>query len=664
MHVIFDSAFVFLLNQMMQKHKYFYEIDTLRAIAVLAVIINHIDKSWLTGGFLGVDMFFVISGFVVTASLQNKNTQPFKSFITSFYKKRFKRLYPGLIGCLFIFSIFTFLFFGVNDVYIKTAFNALFGISNIYLAFQEADYFSISSESNPFTHTWSLGVEEQFYLLFPILFYFIRSKNKLVASLVVLSILSFLAFYLTAAKNSMWAFYLMPGRFWQFALGSIIFTIPQLNFKKNLPKDLIILPLVILFTTLATVEAFSMLSAVIISFATAFSLFIIKETPERRYMGLKPLLKIGLYSYSLYLYHWPIMVFFKQTISLENMNLLYASALILLLSFLSYKYIEFYFRSNQWKFQEKALFFSVFILALTFKFETPKYSKWLYLGSPKEAYSYYDNPKYDEKLLKKCTVRSGSDYMPISYDDFKDTYLKKCQVIKGHSKSIFAFGNSHAQEKAPLFIDFAKNHSYNLFYFTKSGLYIYPEKILDSGDGEFSKKITQFFFDAIDEAAQPGDIIMLSIALKNFDRANTFYQGDHLIMGDKAFEIFQNFLAQKTEYFKKKGVTLIFTDGYPVLDDDIIPVNCYQAWSHKSPNCNINKAIDTKLSQKIETFDEKLENDPRLNYISFYDEIEELMETEKLPMRLFEDEDHLTYYANTLLYPYFEKEVFEDLSSY
>ena len=145
------------------------EIDGLRAFAVIAVIINHFNKELLPSGYLGVDIFFVISGFVITSSLYQRTAQTFSEFLSGFYERRVKRLVPALVFFVLVMSLLICLFNPDPDLSLKTGLASLFGVSNFYLLKQSTDYFSSSTELNVFTHTWSLGVEEQFYLLFPLL---------------------------------------------------------------------------------------------------------------------------------------------------------------------------------------------------------------------------------------------------------------------------------------------------------------------------------------------------------------------------------------------------------------------------------------------------------------------------------------------------------------
>lgn len=184
-----------------QQQRYRPEIDGLRALAVVAVVINHLDARMLPSGYLGVDIFFVISGYVITASLAQRPVQGWRDFVVQFYGRRLRRLLPALLVFVLVSAVLICLFNPDPADALRTGLAALVGVSNLYLLRQATDYFAPDVALNPYTHTWSLGVEEQFYLLYPLLVWLSGlalgkqgARRRLAAALLVLSAISLVAF--------------------------------------------------------------------------------------------------------------------------------------------------------------------------------------------------------------------------------------------------------------------------------------------------------------------------------------------------------------------------------------------------------------------------------------------------------------------------------------
>lgn len=206
----------------MNEIKYRPDIDGLRAIAVLSVIIFHVNSAWLPSGYLGVDIFFVISGYLITLVIMKKIEKCEFSFL-NFYKNRVKRIFPAFIFYIFIITILAYFFFtpsDFNNLYVRSLFSAVFFSSNIYFSLSD-DYFSSNVYEKPLLHTWSLSLEEQFYLLFP---FFIVAfckffPRKIKLSLVFLVVISWLCFFLpTLGLNK---YYLPHLRAYELLIGSI-----------------------------------------------------------------------------------------------------------------------------------------------------------------------------------------------------------------------------------------------------------------------------------------------------------------------------------------------------------------------------------------------------------------------------------------------------------
>ncbi len=332
--------------------KYRPELDGLRAIAVIAVIINHFNKSFLPGGYLGVDCFFVISGYVITSSLIKRESNSFTSFIGSFYERRVKRLLPSLVTYVVIFSLLICFFSTDPGVSLKTGTTAIFGLSNIFIYISKLDYWGFQSEINPFLNTWSLGVEEQFYLIYPLIFWQFKNQiNKfrkyLFYFLVILSAISLLYFIYMYNNNFDSAYYLMPSRFWEIGIGCICSLIIS-NKKNTRIKErycyqfvfmigfslLLILP--ISFGRFATIGMVALTSIAILQLN--------EKTFSYRLLTNRILLYLGKISYSLYLWHWGVIVISKWTVGVYWWTIPIQLLLILACSSLNYHFIEQKFR--------------------------------------------------------------------------------------------------------------------------------------------------------------------------------------------------------------------------------------------------------------------------------------------------------------------------------
>jgi len=334
------------------------EIDGLRAIAVIAVIINHFNESLLPSGYLGVDVFFVISGYVITLSLSKTRSTDVWSFASSFFKRRIKRLAPALFTCITITAALACLFNDRTASHINTGIAALIGTSNIYLHSLSTDYFAESTKLNPFTQTWSLGIEEQFYLIFPWLAWFLwlratpsnagRKRFTLfVAALCTASLSLYLAL---AANNPSAAYFLLPSRLWELGAGCLTFLLlgkrPGIKLRVR-GLDLSYGPLLCLIAIFIwdQNQQFLTVTAVIL---TALALATPRDNPGNMALRFQPLIYIGLASYSLYLWHWSVLAISRWTIGIHLWSAPLQIALIAGLGITSYELIEKTTRKINW----------------------------------------------------------------------------------------------------------------------------------------------------------------------------------------------------------------------------------------------------------------------------------------------------------------------------
>jgi peptidoglycan/LPS O-acetylase OafA/YrhL len=337
----------------MSESRYWPAIDGVRGIAVLAVIANHLGDHFLESGFLGVDIFFVISGFVISASLSARKRSTLSSFLIDFYARRVRRLLPALIVCVLLTSICLALVNPAANQSIKTGMFALVGASNLYLWLQSSNYFAESAELNAFLQTWSLGVEEQFYLIFPLLFWcFTRRLGQV---LIGLSLLSFSMFWFAMKASPSSAFYLMPMRFWELGLGAIVYWFASRRESRSTSIALTRIPtsviLVLLLLVLHAPIEWQTLSTPIVVLLTALMLWQIFEReplPVSNIVSSSALRYVGRISYSLYLWHWAVFVLSRWTIGVEPWTWPIQLALSWLLADLSYRFIENPLRNVSW----------------------------------------------------------------------------------------------------------------------------------------------------------------------------------------------------------------------------------------------------------------------------------------------------------------------------
>lgn len=292
------------------------EIDGLRAIAVSTVVANHLFGDWFAGGFLGVDMFFAISGFVITRSLLGDGNQGLRLGLVDFYARRFRRLAPAFLLVSAVTIIATICLVSLPSESLHTGAAALLGASNIQLHALAVDYFAPSSDLNLFRHTWSLGVETQYYLLFPLMLLAAcaigRGMLGIALLLAIFTFASFAAAWMHGGLgySAKAAFYLLPFRFWELGAGCLAYAI-SLRHLPPLPRPVpnlltAIACLVLLWVFLAVPSHIPAAQAATVLATITLILFGRGETLAGKILMLGPVIYLGLISYPLYLWHWPL----------------------------------------------------------------------------------------------------------------------------------------------------------------------------------------------------------------------------------------------------------------------------------------------------------------------------------------------------------------------
>lgn len=326
------------------------EIDGLRALAILPVVLFHYGVPGFSGGFVGVDVFFVISGYLITSLIQSEIDRGAFS-LARFYERRVRRIFPALFAMLAVVTAAAFvLLFPVDLVhYAQSLFaTALFGAN--FEFWREAGYFDTFANQKPLLHLWSIAVEEQFYLLFPALLLALRRSRASyrIGAIVCVLLISFALSVLGVGAAKVATFYLLPTRAWELMLGALlalrVAPRPRSSLLSNILATLgiaLVSASVFLFTSQMPFPGPSALLP-----CAGAALVIHAADPEKTFAGRilasRSLVFIGLISYSLYLWHWPIFVFATYVGLHEPTGL--GSALLIALSFalatISWRFVE------------------------------------------------------------------------------------------------------------------------------------------------------------------------------------------------------------------------------------------------------------------------------------------------------------------------------------
>lgn len=324
------------------------DIDGLRALAVIPIVLFHAGIADLAGGFVGVDIFFVVSGFLITTIISREmDEHTFR--IIEFYHRRVVRILPALsvlLAGVLLFGAASLLPIELQHLS-NSAVAALTFLSNIYF-WNDADYFAGASESKPLLHTWSLGVEEQFYLFYPILLLVLKKfapQRSIRWILLALTGTSFLLSVILTSRAPTTAFYLLPTRAWELGIGALVAmqVVPPLSLRARNFASLIGLALILLSVAFTRPGwGFPAPMALPPCLGAALLIAYGQHAPTARLLELGPIRWIGAVSYSLYLWHWPIITFYRLHF---GMHLdLPATALLVALSVLaaalSYYWVE------------------------------------------------------------------------------------------------------------------------------------------------------------------------------------------------------------------------------------------------------------------------------------------------------------------------------------
>lgn len=596
---------------MINSLKYRPEVDGLRALAIIPVILFHLNERIFSGGYIGVDIFFVISGYLITSVIIQDLVYK-KLSILNFYERRVRRIIPALFFVILISTPFFFLKMssGVLWDYFQSLISIIIFLSN-FLFTLENNYFDVSEDYKPFIHTWSLAVEEQFYIFIPlILVLFFKNKKLiyLVFFLLIMSLISFSICYFSdnikiqtnssiieRLNSAGWGSFFMPfGRYWELIAGSLV----ALYLRYNPLRDsriisgfslLTILFCIIYFDTEIKYPGVFTLIPVI---ATVLILLFTNSHKNifKRILSLKIIVFVGLLSYSLYLWHQPIFTFFNLIYFNDNSILrsILELALIFFLSFITWKFIEKPFRNFKLISSKSVwslfIIFSIIIISISI------------LGVTK-----YGLNLHNYLLNKNINENYRNMIIDMKTEGQKDKYYKKFEFDKNLNQKVLLIGDSQTNNwEKSLQISYEEQTFYLESIHLDSVCYKYLDKI-NILKGNHCKSMIDKFLNL-----ENLDKYNLLILLESF-----FYQQDI------------KYLNNLIKYLNKKNKNIIIVGNAEFSNFTYLSLNLAKKLSkNKIRKKELGNIIYLNKSKKVQKYNLIIEEIANLNNVKYFSEFD------------------------------------------
>ena len=528
------------------------EVNGLRGIAVLGAVFYHAEIILGTfrifpGGFLGVDVFIVISGYLMTAiiSKEYKATNSF-SFI-NYYKRRIRRLLPALLVVIFFTSIASYFIFlpSLFEDFIKSVFASIFFFSNFFFHYSGQAYGAQVLSEIPLLHTWSLSLEEQFYIVYPaiLLGLVIYLKKRIELILIIGILLSVIFASIITVNHQSFNYYMLPSRAWEFLFGALLgVKLDQINSNENKKSKeiLALIGFIVLLLSFAFFDDSNFHPSYLTLIPVTATYLIIQNTSKdsviNKVLSLQTLIFIGLISYSFYLWHHPIFSFAK-ILNIGQESILIKTLIILisiLLGFITYKFIEKPFRNEGEKVfnlgKLSLLGSSIVVIIITLNFS--------------ENFQKDNHPKIAQELYKKTWFTTKQYFKPCFQ---RKTFF--CSFNEDEKNpTVFLVGDSiMASIQEDLKTNLLKK-DINFIPMTNAGC-----DFLEIADGTAcNKKIFNNRLKKIDEKL--GSTIIFHI---NYDQAK-----DDDIFFDESF-------LEKINHYLEKNYKIILIYPIPYLDENV-----------------------------------------------------------------------------------------------
>ena len=599
------------------------DIEGLRAIGILLVAGYHANIPGFNGGYIGVDVFFVLSGYLITWLLVQEADKSGTINLIQFYSRRARRLLPAMFLMLAItIPIGAALYAPFEQrVFANSSITTAAYISNLYFAREATDYLGADSETNPYLHTWSLSVEEQFYFFWPIFIMFAlgtfkwqKHKNpcyRLLYWMGAVAGISLLASMVLTKTNQPLAFFLSPVRAWEFAVGALAVLLPQKKkgmkplFQSNIMSWIGLAGILSAAMTFDKSTVFPGYSACLPVLATALILragAVDINNNVTQILKIKPLQEIGRLSYSWYLWHWPVLIFAAsikaEMTLLEKLGCLLLS---LIIAEASYRYVENPLRHNKLLIRKNAN--SLIMAAL------------ITCVSIGISYSWRLYTKSWEQLPEQLIFTEAKNDLPMIYTSgcfgkYPDTSVNMEACSGGTSsasKTMILLGDSHAANWYPALEQMAFNEDWRLLTLAKSACPPISEPIIDKNLGREYTECSEWLDSALKtiKNIQPDLVI------------TTASSGYELISEDKWEKGFDPVLQTLSE----NSNNVLFIKDTPHLKFRSLDYLARKEWTSKLFTLDSYDAIikDGKSEQVYDVQKQLIEKYENINYVDMND---------------------------------------------
>jgi len=646
------------------------DIDGLRAIAVLSVVGFHAFPYYIPSGFIGVDIFFVISGFLISSIIFSKLDHNNFS-IVDFYARRIRRIFPALLTVMLTCFIAGW-FFLLAEEYKQLGKHIAGGsgfISN-FLLWEESGYFDNIAETKPMLHLWSLAIEEQFYIGWPLLLIFLWQRQVHYLCIII-AIISFATNIYFVNYNPIIAFYFPISRFWEMMIGGLLAWVKLYDYSwakkyKNIQLILGIILLVFGFIFINKNQKFPGYWALLPTFG---SFFLISAGPNaffnKKVLSSKILTWVGVISYPLYLWHWPLLTFLRiiEGGYIDHKITTYAIFSSIILAWATYRFVETPIRSSKNKKLKDLIILTVLMVIVGFG----GFSCYQNKGYPLRQY----NVRYESysQTIKRTDRATECFDIPFAYSTTGNWF---CKIGNPQSPPvIFAYGDSHALSLIPALEMYAQENNKTILFAGSSGCPPLIGVQSMRGEADIKKNNCQKLNERIFQYVKKNNIkTVLLIGRWTYYTGGTAQEDLNFISKDPLESISKENSCRAFEYGLDKTIKSYEEIGVKVL---LVEDNPYQPWAPKNvlrkskgTDSSINQlAVSTLDHLKTQSFPLNIFNKIQTkNFIRInFDSI--LCNSNFCPLAiggkfLYFDNDHLSIEGAKLVYPILNKSLLKN----